>query len=129
MYVLCLFSVAVAGQVRSGDVPPEMRMQRVRGFPGRGMGGGGTERPRHARLWFGTADHSGRSCPLAGRASCAGCCCSVAKLCLTVCDRRDCSMPGFPVLHYLLEFELQEMFIVLEIYTYKVVAVLSLSCV
>ena len=32
------------------------------------------------------------------------CCCSVAKLCLTVCDPIDCSMPGFPVLHYLPEF-------------------------
>ena len=34
------------------------------------------------------------------------CCCSVAKLCPTLCDPmgRDCSMPGSPVLHYLLEF-------------------------
>ena len=32
------------------------------------------------------------------------CCCSVAKLCLTLCDPMDCSIPGFPVLHYLLEF-------------------------
>ena len=30
-------------------------------------------------------------------------CCSVAKLCLTLRDPMDCSMPGFPVLHYLLE--------------------------
>ena len=29
--------------------------------------------------------------------------CSVAKLCLTLCDPMDCSMPGFPVLHYLPE--------------------------
>jgi len=28
------------------------------------------------------------------------CCCSVAQLCLTLCD---CSMPTFPVLHHLLE--------------------------
>ena len=28
------------------------------------------------------------------------CCCSVAKLCLTLCDPMHCSMPGFPVLHY-----------------------------
>ena len=27
-------------------------------------------------------------------------CCSVTKLCLTLCDPMDCSMPGFPVLHY-----------------------------
>ena len=32
------------------------------------------------------------------------CCCSVTKLCPPVCDAMDCSMPGFPVLHYLLEF-------------------------
>ena len=30
--------------------------------------------------------------------------CSVTKLCLTLCDSLDCSTPGFPVLHYLLEF-------------------------
>ena len=28
---------------------------------------------------------------------------SVAQSCLTVCDPMDCSVPGFPVLHYLLE--------------------------
>ena len=32
------------------------------------------------------------------------CCCSVAKSCLTFCDPMDCNPPGFPVLHYLLEF-------------------------
>ena len=32
------------------------------------------------------------------------CCCSVAKLCLTVCDPMDCCTWGFPVLHYLPEF-------------------------
>ena len=31
------------------------------------------------------------------------CCCSFAKLCPTLCSLMDCSMPGFPVLHYLLE--------------------------
>ena len=31
-------------------------------------------------------------------------CSSVTKLCLTLCDPVDCSMPGFPVLHHLLEF-------------------------
>ena len=30
--------------------------------------------------------------------------CSVAKSCSTLCDPMDCSMPGFPVLHCLLEF-------------------------
>ena len=31
-------------------------------------------------------------------------CCSVTKLCLTLCDPVDCSMPVSSVLHYLLEF-------------------------
>ena len=31
-------------------------------------------------------------------------CCSVTKLCLTLCEHMDCSMPGSSVLHYLLEF-------------------------
>ena len=31
-------------------------------------------------------------------------CCSIAKSCLSLCDPMDCSTPGFPVLHYLLEF-------------------------
>ena len=31
-------------------------------------------------------------------------CCSVAQSChMTLCDPMDCSTPGFPVLHYLLE--------------------------
>ena len=31
------------------------------------------------------------------------CCCSVAQSCPTLCNL-NCTMPGFPVLHYLLEF-------------------------
>ena len=31
-------------------------------------------------------------------------CCSVARLCLTLCDLMDCSTPDFPVLHYVPEF-------------------------
>ena len=31
------------------------------------------------------------------------CCCSVAQLRLTLWDPMDCNMPGFPILHYLLE--------------------------
>ena len=31
-------------------------------------------------------------------------CCSVAQSCLILCNSMDCSMPCFPVLHYLLEF-------------------------
>ena len=33
------------------------------------------------------------------------CCCSVTKSCPTLCDPMDCSMPGFPVLHYLPDSE------------------------
>ncbi|XDA78521.1 hypothetical protein R6Z07F_008614 [Ovis aries] len=34
-----------------------------------------------------------------------GCsCCSVAESCLTLCDPMDCSTPGIPALHCLLEF-------------------------
>ena len=32
----------------------------------------------------------------------------VAKSCLTLCNSMDCSMPRFPVLHYLLEFALMQ---------------------
>ena len=32
------------------------------------------------------------------------CCCSVAKLCPTLCNHMDYCMPGFPVLHQLQEF-------------------------
>ena len=32
------------------------------------------------------------------------CCCSVSKLCLTLCNPMNCSTPGFPVLCYLLKF-------------------------
>ena len=32
------------------------------------------------------------------------CCRSVTELCLTLCNPMNCRMPGFPVLHYLLEF-------------------------
>ena len=31
-------------------------------------------------------------------------CCSIAQWCPTLCDPVDCSMPGFSVLHHLLEF-------------------------
>ena len=31
-------------------------------------------------------------------------CCSVTQSCLTLCDPMDCSIPGFPVPHYLREF-------------------------
>ena len=46
-------------------------------------------------------DHQAHS--LAGDAQ-VSCCGSVAKSFLTLCDLMDCSTPGYPVLHYLLEF-------------------------
>ena len=38
-------------------------------------------------------------------------CCSVIQSCSTLCDPMDCSMPGFPDLHYLPEFALSLMFV------------------
>ena len=32
------------------------------------------------------------------------CCCSVTESCMTLCNFMNCSTPGFPLLHYLLEF-------------------------
>ena len=32
------------------------------------------------------------------------CCCSVAQSCLVLCSPMDCSMPGFPAIHYFVEF-------------------------
>ena len=32
------------------------------------------------------------------------CCCSVIKSCPTICNPMNCTMPGFPVHHYLPEF-------------------------
>ena len=32
------------------------------------------------------------------------CCCSVPKMCPTLCSPMDCSTPGFPVFHYLPQF-------------------------
>ena len=32
------------------------------------------------------------------------CCCSLSKSCPTLCNPRDCSTSGFPILHYLPEF-------------------------
>ena len=32
------------------------------------------------------------------------CCCSVAQLCPTLCNRMDCSVPGLPVPHHLSKF-------------------------
>ena len=34
----------------------------------------------------------------------SSCCCLVTQSCPNLCDPMDCSMPGFPVLHYLWEF-------------------------
>ena len=32
------------------------------------------------------------------------CCCSVAQLCPALCNTMDCSMPGLPSPHHLLQF-------------------------
>ena len=47
-----------------------------------------------------------RGMPLKWRSACPfglRCCCSVTKSGPTLCDPTDCSVPGFPVLHYLPE--------------------------
>ena len=41
---------------------------------------------------------------LANVYKCSTHCCSVTQSCLNFCDPMDCSMPGFPVPHHLLEF-------------------------
>ena len=41
--------------------------------------------------------------PFCGHSAFKANCCSVAKLCSTLYDTMDCSMPGFPVLHKLPE--------------------------
>ena len=50
--------------------------------------------PPHWRTWTPVRESQRR----------LGCCCSVTKLYPTLCDPMGCSMPDFPVLHYLLEF-------------------------
>ena len=51
-----------------------------------------------------TSRETGMICILSTLFSSNCCCCSVAKSCPALCDPMDCSTPGFPVLHYLLEF-------------------------
>ena len=43
-------------------------------------------------------------CSLWGNSPCCCCYWSVTQLCPTLCDPINCSTPGFPVLHCLLEF-------------------------
>ena len=52
-------------------------------------------------IHFRVLDKSPVSGPGGGSPSCSS---LVAKLCLTLCDPMDCSMPDFPVLHHLPEF-------------------------
>ena len=44
------------------------------------------------------------NCPFSSICSANVCCCSVAKLCLTLCDPMDCNTSGSSVLPYLPEF-------------------------
>ena len=48
--------------------------------------------------------HICKSCAMEYGSEQPFCCCSVAQSCLTLRDPMDCSTPGFPVLHHLLEF-------------------------
>ena len=52
--------------------------------------------PRDKNDWRVTLKKEGQFCSGCGLRNC----CSVAKLCPTLCDPMDCSTPGFPVLHY-----------------------------
>ena len=40
------------------------------------------------------------------------CCSSVVKSCPALCDSKNCSTPGFPDLHYLLEFAQTHVYLV-----------------
>ena len=51
--------------------------------------------------------------------------CLVAKLCLTLCDPMDYSMPGFPVLHYLPEFAQTQVHWVSDAISYSVIPLSS----
>ena len=53
-----------------------------------------------AEVRFGISVHVYRKAQL----SASLCCCSVTKLCPALCHPMDCSIPGFLVLHHLLEF-------------------------
>ena len=52
--------------------------------------------PREKNDWMVTLKKEGQFWSGSGLRNC----CSVAKLCVTLCDPMDCSTPGFPVLHY-----------------------------
>ena len=62
-----------------------------------------------SHYWSWSSYNYMRSCqrirhqPFCGHSAFKANCCSVAKLCLTLYDNMDCSMPGFPVLHELPE--------------------------
>ena len=68
-------------------------MADVAEYKGRAFQSGVTLSPFHGLAWSLRFHVSGSS------SSCG----SVTKLCVTLCDPMDCSRPGFPVLHCLLE--------------------------
>ena len=51
----------------------------------------------HTRFWCNSAPDPANTSP-------DDCGCSVTQPCPTLCNPMHCSMPGFPILHYLLEF-------------------------
>ena len=54
----------------------------------------------HCEVQVSLSSHPHLSFTLAGLRSGICCCRAVAKLCLTLCDSMDCSMPGSPVLQF-----------------------------
>ena len=63
------------------------------------MGGASVRSPKSASI-FGKSIHTS----VRFEELSAFCCYSVAQSCPTLCNPMDCSTPGFPVLHHLLEF-------------------------
>ena len=64
--------------------------------------------PLHSRFWFLMFHlphrHPRETSQKVSSVFCPLFCCSVTKLCPTLCDQTDCSMPGSSVLHCLPEF-------------------------
>ena len=59
----------------------------------------------HVEVWQKTTKFCKAIIPQLKKISTHFCCCySIAHSSPTLCDPMDCNMPGFPVLHYLLEF-------------------------
>ena len=79
----------------------------------------------HLRHWQAILDHwAARKLTSIALITKSDFCCSVSKWCPILCILMDCSMPGIPVLHYLLEFaQVHAHWVRLTEYQYNQVAV------